>query len=175
MNRKIVLSVLLLGVGGAIAWMLWQTLHRAEKKAQIKATTQQLPDVQLLALDSVSFGLANSVGNQAAVLFFFHPDCEHCQNEAKQVRENAEELSAAKLVWISSEDIERLREFDEKFSLTKSIEKLVVAKIDPVIANEKFGLRTFPTVFIYDAAGNLTKKYTGETKIEAILKHLPKS
>ena len=39
-------------------------------------------------------------------------------------------------------------------------------------ANEKFGLRTFPTVFIYDAEGNLAKKYTGETKMEAILKVL---
>lgn len=175
MNRKIILGVLLLGVGGAIAWMLWQTLHRVEKKAQIKAATQQLPNVQLLTLDSVTFDLAKSVGDQAAVLFFFNPDCEHCQSEAKQVRENAEELRSAKLVWISTENLDRLREFDEKFKLSQSIEKLVVAKIDPITANEKFGLRTFPTVFIYDAAGNLTKKYTGETKIEAILKYLPKS
>jgi len=174
MNRKIMLGVLLLGVGGAIALMLWQTLHRVEKKAQIKAAMQQLPDVQLLALDSVAFDLAKSVGDQAEVLFFFHPDCEHCQSEAKQVRENAQVLSTTKLIWISTENLDRLREFDEKFSLTQSIEKLVVAKIEPITANEKFGLRTFPTVFIYDAAGNLTKKYTGETKIEAILKHLPK-
>lgn len=84
-------------------------------------------------------------------------------------------MSDAKLVWISTENLERLREFDEEFKLTESVENLAVAKIDPVTANEKFGLRTFPTVFIYDATGNLTKKYTGETKIEAILNHLPKN
>lgn len=175
MSRKIILGILLLGVGSTIAWMLWQTLHRVEKKEQIKAATQQLTDVQLLALDSIAFDLTKSVGNRVVVLFFFHPDCEHCQSEAKQVRENAQALSTTKLIWISTENLDHLREFDEKFKLSQSIEKLVVAKIDPVIANEKFGVRTFPTVFIYDAAGNLIKKYTGETKIEAILKYLPKS
>lgn len=66
-----------------MAWMLWQTLHRVEKKAQIKAAMQQLPEVQLLALDSTKFDLVNSVGEQKSVLFFFHPDCEHCQSEAR--------------------------------------------------------------------------------------------
>ena len=104
--------------------MLRQTLNGVEKKAQIKSATQQLPNLQLLALDSVSFDLATSVGDQAAVLFFFHPDCEHCQSEAKQVRENAQVLSNTKLIWISTENLDRLREFDEKFSLTRSIEGL---------------------------------------------------
>lgn len=173
MNRKLILAALLLGVGGLIAWLLWQTLHRVEKKQQIAATVQHLPNVPLLALDSTSFSLAEAVGNQAAVLFFFHPDCEHCQSEARQIQENVEELKAVKLIWISYENLDRLREFDEEYKLTGSFPQLVMAKIEPVVANEKFGLRTFPTVFIYDAEGNLAKKYTGETKIEAILKYLP--
>ena len=132
MNRKFILAALLLGVGSLIAWMLWQTLHRVEKKQQIAATVQQLPNVSLLALDSTSFSLSEAVGNRAAVLFFFHPDCEHCQSEARQVRENAGALSAAKLIWISYENLSRLREFNEEYKLTESFPQLVMAKIEPV-------------------------------------------
>jgi thioredoxin-related protein len=69
----------------------------------------------------------------------------------------------------------------EKDSLTKVFAHtygLDTIKNVQVISDEKnemhaaFGVKSIPTIFIYDAKGKLLKRYNGETKIEAILKAL---
>lgn len=175
MNRKFLLITLLLGVGGLIAYLGWQTALGVQQKQQAQAASEQLPEVLLTGLDSTSYDLKAWVGQQAAVLFFFHPECEHCQNEARALKAYKGEFGATKILWISTQNLTALRAFDATYTLTKDFAGLTVARLSPDVANTTFGLRTFPTVMIYGSEGQLIQKYVGETKMEAILKHLPQS
>lgn len=174
MNRKFLLITLLLGVGGVVAYLGWKTAQGIQQKQRTQATLEHLPRVSLMRADSTSIEeLSAWVGGQEAVLFFFHPDCEHCQSEARALKAYRREFEQTKILWIATTDsLAAIRAFEATYGLTEVFPSLTMARLSPEQANETFGLRSFPTIFIYGKDGQLLQKYVGETKMEAILKHL---
>lgn len=174
MNKKPIIIALLLAVAGMVVWLGIQTKHRLAHKKQVEANLQTLPqEATLLALDSTELSLKALVGhNKPTVIFFFEPDCEHCQAEAGELKKYARAFAHVQLLWVSMAEPYRLRQFEQQYGLEKSLTNLRISHISPHEANQRFAFRTVPTILIYNQNRQLTKKYVGETKVEAILKYL---
>jgi len=170
MNKKILIAALLTSVVGIVVWLLVQSYQTLQHKKEIVTKMQQLPTVSLRGLDSTEVTLIQK--QQPTVLFYFDPHCEHCQHEAKELKKQSQAFKNAQLLWLSTERLWVLREFEKEYALQKMIPSLTIAQISPQEADKQFGFRTVPTILIYDAEGNLVKKYVGETKIEAIVKYI---
>ena len=170
--KKIIMAALLTSVVGVAVWLFIKSYQRLDEKHQVAKHTLHLPTPQLRALDSTTFILNGQEKHQSTVIFYFDPHCEHCQNEANELKKQATAFENVTLLWLSTERLWVLREFEQKYGLQKQFSSLKIAQISPQDADKQFGFRTVPTILIYDAKGNLAKKYVGETKIEAILKHL---
>ncbi|WP_428655087.1 TlpA family protein disulfide reductase [Runella sp.] len=168
--KKVFFSVLTVGVIGMATLLFVKTYQGMAAKKQTEQQLQHLPSVALVGLDSTSFALHPNT--KPIVIFYFDPHCEHCQNEANALKKQANAFENVTLLWLSTERLWVLREFEQKYGLQKTIPSLKIAHISPQDADKQFGFRTVPTILMYDTEGNLTKKYVGETKIEAILKHL---
>jgi protein-disulfide isomerase len=168
--KKIILISILLGVIGIIVLLFVKTYQSAVVKKQAEQRQQHLPSVALVAMDSTFFSLP--INTKPTVIFYFDPHCEHCQNEAKELKKQAQAFQDAQLLWLSTERLWVLREFEKEYALQKTIPSLTIAQISPQEADKQFGFRTVPTILIYDAEGNLAKKYVGETKMDAIIKYL---
>lgn len=170
MNKKIISAALLASVVGIVVWLLVKSYQTLQHKKEIETKMQQLPTVSLRRLDSTEVTLI--LKQQPTILFYFDPHCEHCQKEAKELKKQSQAFKDAQLLWLSTERLWVLREFEKEYGLQKTIPSLTIAQISPQEADKQFGFRTVPTILIYDAEGNLAKKYVGETKMEAIVKYL---
>lgn len=172
MRRKVILSSLILGILGIVGWLFTKSYQGVQSRQKAVKAIQTLPAVSMRALDSTVVQLAIKRG-QPTVIFFFDPHCEHCQSEAEAIKKQAGAFASTRLVWLSTEQLWLLRQFDQKYQLTNAFPTLQIAQISPQVAYEQLGFRGVPTILIYDGAGQLTKKFTGQTKIEAITKSLP--
>ena len=103
------------------------------------------------------------------IIIYFHPECEHCQYEAKEIGIRASEFKNANLLMITPDNsVQRIKDFAAGNHLWEvgNFELL----LDKNNAFKKyFGTAIIPSIFIYKN-NKLLKKYSGETNIEAILK-----
>jgi peroxiredoxin len=168
--KKNVSIILVLVVTGLALFLFWKVYQSGQAKQEARKRSEHLPTVPLVGLDSVAFKITSVA--QPTVIFYFDPHCEHCQNEAQALRKQYQAFKTARLLWVSTERLWVLRQFEAQYALQKSISTLQVAQISPEVADKQFGFRTVPTMMIYDSEGHLVKKFVGETKIEALLKYL---
>lgn len=170
MNKKILIVALITSVVGVVTWLMLQSYQTLQHKKEMETKMKHLPQISLMGLDSTTITLTPK--NQPTVLFYFDPHCEHCQQEAKELKKQAQAFQGAQLLWLSTERLWVQREFEKEYELQKGFSSLTIAQISPQDADKQFGFRTVPTILIYDSKGNLVKKYVGETKMEAIVKYL---
>ena len=109
--------------------------------------------------------------NTPSVFIAFHPECEHCQYEAKSIHEGHTDLENVNIVMFTVANDSMTKAFSKQYGLDSLKNVHVIA--DTTREMDKiFDVNTIPTVFIYNAKNQLVKRYNGETKIEAILKHI---
>jgi thiol-disulfide isomerase/thioredoxin len=177
MKRKHLIVILLLFIFGVLAWLLNKTMTRIDQKQQLETNIQTLPNAALLGLDSTRINIyqlmKNSpIGGKGAI-FYFAPDCEHCQAEAQALKKQAVAFADVRLLWLSVAPQAKLKAFERKYELEKTFgESLKIAQITNEVADKTFGFRIVPTILIYDSHQKLIKKYVGETKIETLQKYL---
>jgi hypothetical protein len=157
-------------------------MTRIDQKQQLETNIQTLPNVAVLGLDSTKISMGESttllppvlggkgLGDRGNIVFYFDPNCEHCQAEAKALKKQAAAFADVRLLWLSVAPLAKLNAFEREYELEKTFGgNLKIAQITNEEADKTFGFRVVPTILIYDSHQKLTKKYVGETKIEALI------
>lgn len=166
---KLTLFIALIGVSTFLVSMIYRKM---ETKKTIANNVKMLPKIQLKGIDNKSFMLENST-KKHQILLFFNTECEHCQNEAKEIKKHINEFENSQLTFISIEPVDSIKNFVFKYQLyIKS--NIKFAHIEAAEVGKQFGISSFPTIFIYNQNNELVKQYKGETKIEAITKFINK-
>jgi thioredoxin-related protein len=156
----IILSCTMITV--ALLSVSMQIVQKNEAKAKQKALTATMP---------VSNSLKGLKENTPSVFIAFHPECEHCQYEAKSINERRTNLARVNIVMFTVANDSLTKVFSKQYGLDSLKNVHVIA--DTTREMERlFDVKTIPTIFIYNAQNLLVKRYNGETKIEAILKIL---
>jgi peroxiredoxin len=106
-----------------------------------------------------------------SVFIAFHPECEHCQYEAKSINEKQKELQHTNIVLFTSASDSTITVFAKTYGLD-SLKNVHIVNDSKNEMWSQFSVKSIPTIFIYNAQNQLIKRYNGETKIEAILKHI---
>ncbi|GAB5553642.1 MAG: hypothetical protein Sapg2KO_32330 [Saprospiraceae bacterium] len=105
-----------------------------------------------------------------SVLIFYNPNCEHCQYEAQSLSTHSA-FQKTPVYWLSAAEPEALSDFQMQYATDAPASFQFLHDPQHQIGNA-MGVRTYPSLFIYDADGHLAHQYEGETKPEAILKYL---
>jgi peroxiredoxin len=136
---------------------------KSKQKLSTEKTVARIPDfsqkTNLLKL------------NTPSVFIAFHPECEHCQYEAKGINNKQEVLKNTNIVLFTSANDSLTSIFSHKYGLD-SLKNVHVLSDKTNEMYHQFGIKIIPTILIYNAEANLLKQYKGETKIDAILKTL---
>ena len=139
---------------------------------QIVTKVQQKTSSESMVLKIPNFTDKDKLLQQStpSVFIAFHPECEHCQYEAKSINEKRKDLQDIQFVLFTSASDSATHSFSKTYGLDtlKNIHVVVDS------TNEMwrlFDVKTIPTVFIYNAQKQLVKRFNGETKIEAIIKY----
>jgi len=110
---------------------------------------------------------ANDITGKS-VFIFFQPDCDHCQREAEQIKQNISAFNGYKLYFISDAALPQIAAFAQTYQLADNpaihFYQTSIADIMRTI-----GAVQLPSVYIYSAQGKLVKTFNGETPIGWIL------
>ena len=162
-KKKGLLLAFSLIVVGLLCYLISRIVYKSNQKTNAKAAIAQIPN----------FSHKENVlkTNIPSVFIAFHPECEHCQQEAKRINEKQKELLNINIILFTSATDSLITAFSKKYGLDtlKNVHILLDTGSEMY---QKFGVQTIPSVFIYNTEGKLLKLYEGETKIEAILKVL---
>lgn len=165
-KKALLTSVLVILFSGVLA-MVYFIVEKVAKKKAVAEKIQSLSAEDLFTLDSVQFRFPNS---KPSVLIYFNSGCEHCQYELGEIKKNIKAFENAHVLWMSSENISEIKKVADGFGSSN----VIFLKINREDVFEKFGALSVPHLLIYSADQKLVKEFKGETKIEAILQHLPK-
>lgn len=139
-------------------------------RAKQKANVRQLPGLTLTLADSTLFD-TGSLPLRPTVIVFFSTTCEYCSHEAREIGRHIGDFSKANFLFISSESLRSINQFITENKLAE-FQGILFARISGDSAFDNFGPLVFPHLFIYNSERMLVHEFKGETKVEAILKHI---
>ena len=143
--------------------------HDLIEKQKIQTTV--LPIFKVIDLKGNNIDNSLVIKQNSSVFIAFHPDCEHCQYEAKSINERRKELQNIKIILFTSANDSLTKDFSQTYGLD-TLKNIHVISDKNNEMHKLFGVKKIPTIFIYNKEGQLLKQYKGETKIDAIIKVL---
>jgi thiol-disulfide isomerase/thioredoxin len=113
----------------------------------------------------------NLLPNKPIILMFMNPECDHCQEEIKQIKRNKDKLKDISILLITSAPIKQVTDFYFVNGLSNLSNLQFLSDENMNITND-FDVHAIPSIFLYNDKRELVYKFNGEIKIEALLKYL---
>jgi len=130
---------------------------------------QQIPSFKIFtAPDSTVFTSEELKKSKPLVLMFFSPDCDHCQKETKEILAYKEELKSLQILMVSPVALSLIKSFYEDYNIA-SMPNIHMGQDLNYAIGVKYQIRTFPSIYVYDATGKLAKAFVGNVGVPAIL------
>ncbi|MBY5957792.1 hypothetical protein KUV50_06605 [Membranicola marinus] len=162
--KKPLSFVLIFSIIGISAYFIARIIY---KNAQIERVTENSKTIDWFE-EYMRSNDTLSQNNTPTVLIYFNPDCEFCQHEAIGFYNYRTKLGDANWYWISDATQQEINNFSNEYKLTP-ISRLHFIHDSTGFLWQSAGATTIPYILVYNSSGNLTHKFSGETKIEAIL------
>jgi peroxiredoxin len=105
------------------------------------------------------------------VLVLFQPDCNHCQQEARQIRNRLEAFRNYQLYFISSAPAEEINKFAREYKLD-GIDNVHFGMTDVESVWSNYGVISAPSVYLYTKEGRLVQNFEGQVDVEVIIRYL---
>lgn len=130
---------------------------------------QQIPSFTIYTVpDSTAFTHLQLQKNKPLVLIFFNPDCDHCQKETQELVAHKDELQQLQIVMTSALPYHLLKEFYLGYNVS-SMPNVKMGQDINFTLGSIYKPARYPSIYIYDAKGNLAKVYAGHAGVAAIL------
>jgi peroxiredoxin len=167
--RKVMAILLVLLLLSGLGYLVAGIIKTNKFKNEATAKTQLLPTLDFKQLSGKRFGNDSLPAGQPTVVYYYSPDCEHCQYEAGEIQKNLAQFQRATLVMVSTADSAAVAKFAAQYGLAKqpNIHFLLDSK---GAFYKTFGTALVPSFFVYNGQHELVQKFAGETKIDAITK-----
>lgn len=117
------------------------------------------------------FTQANLKPGMPVMVFFFDPYCDHCEAQAKAIREAKAKFAHVQFVWVTTESAEAAKKFrDAQFGPTFPNMHVLT---DPKFQFDAyFGYTEVSTSHLFNKDWKKTKTFTHETTAAELLKYL---
>ncbi len=107
---------------------------------------------------------------QPVIVFYFDPDCDHCNKQAKMISENADLFKGITMVWVSwAMTIEDNVNFYKKYFMNMS-NKVYIARDTKFSFDTLFGYSEVPSIYIYNRERKRSASFEAETDPELLVK-----
>jgi thioredoxin-related protein len=105
------------------------------------------------------------------ILILFQPDCDHCQDQAKQIQKRLDAFANYQMYFISSEALDVILKFSKDYNLmNKPNVHFGFVPVEDVVNH--FGSISTPSIYIYKESGELIQNFDGLVDIEVVIKYL---
>jgi len=169
-NKKVIISIIITSVLGLLIFLVSKTVIKLKHKERIVAQIKTLPHLSVKAIGSKKVEEWSKLG-KVTIIIFFNSGCEHCQYEAKSIKQEILAFAGTNILFISDETVEKILAFSKANKLHNN-NRVWWLKMNSNDVYNTFGAIGVPHIWIYDEDGKLVKEFKGETRVEAILEWL---
>lgn len=169
--KKIIISSVLVFITVLLGFVGYKSIKNHYQKKIIAKKTQTLPEFSFYTLENQLFSTKELKPETSVIISYFHPECEHCQYEAKDMVKHQQDFKNTQILMISPADINEIQQFAEKCNL-QQLQNLIILHDTAYVFEDTFGESAFPTLFIYSKQHQLIKKFSGEVKAVKIIEIL---
>ncbi len=128
-----------------------------------------LPAFNLISQDSSKvFNMFNAREGRPIVLFFFSPDCEHCQVTTTRIMEKMDSMQNADFYFFTFMPLSLLRPFAEQHHLNGH-KNIMVGKDYQYFFPQFYGATTVPYIVVYDRHKKFVKLYENSVKTTELI------
>ena len=146
-------------------------LIRIIEKKQIIEKRRSFIPMEINIPGNLTYFISNENKSAPYIILFFDPDCYYCHVETEALLNHTDELTGIKIYMISTSDINSIATFSDQYNLS-GYTGLIAGQVCPVFFNSSYGLRTVPSLFLYDKNGILIYSNSGYTPVTEILEVL---
>jgi thiol-disulfide isomerase/thioredoxin len=135
---------------------------------------QKLPEFSFTDLKGELFTQEKLDSSLPVIAVFFDPYCDHCEQQAKWIREAEEQFQEVQWLFVSTEEIDAIAEFETKFFTGTSLSHLYFLKDTEYQFDTYFGYSEVPSMYIYNQKWLRVAEFHQETEAAKILENLNK-
>ncbi|MBP7731017.1 MAG: redoxin domain-containing protein [Bacteroidales bacterium] len=170
MIRKITAALLILLLTTVLLYFTFSTIKKVQAAKSIHEHIEHFPGFSLKSINDIQFN-SDTITKGPVVIIFFHPGCEHCQYEIKEITTAEYLIDKTHIILVSSAPEDEIKKFyyDNELDRYQKITLLIDSNYK---LSDIFGLQSVPSTYIYNKELILVKYFEGEVKPEAILKYL---
>jgi hypothetical protein len=149
-----------------ILFMSFLSACASKEKPQTKKN--ELPNMTLSLADGSQVKAKDLEGK--TILVFFQPDCDHCQNEAKQFKEKINEFKEYKVYFASSANMAEILKFGMEYNIINAPNVFFAFTPGQSIL-DNYGPIAAPSIYVY-RDGALVQSFNGEVELDVVIKYL---
>jgi peroxiredoxin len=105
--------------------------------------------------------------NKAIVLFYFDPNCDHCQHQTEDIIANKDILKKVNFYFISLDSFRRIKKFKDYYHL-QDLSEITVAKDYEYNVFKTFKIESIPTNIVYNSNHKIVKIYPGGMSVSQL-------
>jgi hypothetical protein len=128
-----------------------------------------IPLFKILQTDSLNWIQKKDLDSTKVTVFIiFHPDCDHCQTQTKEIVANMDKFAAVQFVMTTYQPLEKLRAFITQFGL-EQYPNIFIGRDVGFFFGPFYNFKNTPFVAVYNKAGQLSKVFDGGVKWRRLL------
>lgn len=140
-------------------------LNRPATPEELRLRAAVMPALHLVAMDGQPYVLTTG---RPLVLIYFNTTCDHCLRQVEWMRREFNRFDGVAVVFMSSQPETELRDFVGSNEVVGTL-----VRVKPEEVAEKLGVLALPQLLVYDARGELTALFSGETDPLKVRQVLP--
>lgn len=151
-----------------VLWIGFYSYNIAQNK---QGFAPNLPNFEFVKPNGQPFSNQNLQKGKATIVFFFDPDCDHCQKQADWIAASPESFKNAQLLWVSTAEPDAINIF-HKQRFAKFPYPVYFVKDKNYKFDSWFGYSVAPTILVYSSTGQLQKSFKNEVAVSELVKYL---
>jgi thiol-disulfide isomerase/thioredoxin len=138
----------------------------------IKPVYMRFPDLPQFTIhnaqDSSLFTRENLQKRKPTVFIFFSPDCEHCQQETKELTANINKFKNAQIVMITYMPYYMMVKFYKEYKIA-NYPLITMGRDGKYLLPTFFNVKSLPAIYVYDKKGKFKQAFEGSVKIDKVV------
>lgn len=117
--------------------------------------------------DSSKFTKDDLSKKKATIIIIFSPDCEHCQQETKELTAHIDLFKKVQIIMASPLEYIHLKKFYDEYKIA-DYPNIILGRDPTYFFGTFYHAHSLPAMFVYDKKGNFIKSFEGSVAIEKI-------
>lgn len=106
--------------------------------------------------------------NTPVIIMYFSPQCDHCQQQTREMTGRMKDLDPVQIVMASYQPIEEITAFSKTYNLDK-YPNIIIGRDAQFLLPPFYNIGSLPFLALYDKKGNLISVHEGNLSVDKLI------